>query len=78
MLEQPTASTAAGPGAAARTSRMQAQISAQLPATSKDCEPGMPASAGWDQSRRARAAGRPSAVNRAARQPPVPASSASR
>ena len=74
MLEQPTARTAAGLGALRTTSRMQAQISAQLPAGSNDCEPGMPRAGGWDHSRRARAAGCPSRVNRAARQLPVPAS----
>ena len=42
MLEQPTVSTAGGPGTAASTSRMQAQISYQFQATSKDCEPGNP------------------------------------
>lgn len=42
MLEQPTARTTAGLGALRTTSRMQAQISAQLPAGSNDCEPGMP------------------------------------
>jgi len=33
-------------GTASRTSRMQAQIRAQLPAVSKDWEPGMPAGRG--------------------------------
>ena len=78
MLEQPTARTAAGLGALPSTSRMQAQISAQLPAGSKDCEPGMPSAGGWDHSRWARAASWPPTVNRAARQLPVPASRASR
>ena len=78
MLEHPTARTAAGLGAAPSTSRMQAQISAQLAARSKDCEPGMPPAGGCDHSRWDKAAGRPSRVNRAARQLPVPASRARR
>jgi hypothetical protein len=84
MLEQPTARTAAGPAApglqATResTSRMHVRTSAQLPAGSKDCEPGMPSAGGCDHSRWARPASEPSRQNRAARQLPVPASRASR
>ncbi len=78
MLEQPTASTAPGSATEPRISRMQAQISAQLPAVSKFCEPAMPRAAGWDHSRWATASWRPDRSKRTARQLPVPASRASR
>ena len=81
MAEQPTARTAAAPVRLATlesTSRMHVHTSAQLPAGSKDCEPGMPSAGGCDHSCWARPASEPSRRNRAARQLPVPASRASR
>jgi len=78
MLEQPTASTAPGSATEPSACRMQPQISAQLSAVSKFCEPAMPRLARCDHSRWASATWRPARSKRTARQLPVPASTASR
>src|SRR4051794_16569386 len=77
MLVALTAFTAsAGTPAAARASRIHAQIRSQLPVVSNSCEPGTPSSSRWVYSRCPLPAGVPSGVNSSARQLPVPASTA--
>src|SRR2546426_202076 len=59
------------------TARMHSEMSRQLVAVSKTCEPGTPSIARWLHSRWAIATCRPPVSNTTARQLPVPASSAS-